>query len=69
MLVVDYIGVKYTGKENTKQHMSALKEDYKISTDWGGGGYWTDLGLGLPSGQGILVNDGVCGKRINTAST
>ena len=69
ILVVDESGVKYTGKGHAKHTMIALKEDYKISTNWEGEIYWTDLELGLPRGQGTFVNAGVCRISINTGLT
>ena len=35
-LVVGDFGVKHTGKEHAKKQMSALKEYYKIFTNWEG---------------------------------
>ena len=35
-LVVEYLGVKYVGKEHVNHLMRVLKEKYEISEDWGG---------------------------------
>jgi hypothetical protein len=35
-LVVDDVGIKYWGKENTDHLLNALKENYEVTEDWAG---------------------------------
>ena len=35
-VVVDNFGVKYEGRENAQNIISALEDLYKVTTDWGG---------------------------------
>ena len=42
-LVVDDFGVKYVGKEHADHVVRVLKENYKISEDWGGKIYWINV--------------------------
>jgi hypothetical protein len=34
--VVDYFGIKYSGKENADHLLNALKENYEVTEDWAG---------------------------------
>jgi hypothetical protein len=38
-LVVDYLGIKYPGKENADHLLNALKENYEVTEDWAGNLY------------------------------
>jgi hypothetical protein len=35
-LVVDYLGIKYIGRDNAEHLMASIKKNYDISSDWTG---------------------------------
>jgi hypothetical protein len=39
LLVVDYFGIKYIGRENAEHLMNSIKKNYDISSDWTGSAY------------------------------
>ena len=40
VLCVDYVGIKYVGKQHAAHLLNASKEQYEISIDWKGDSYF-----------------------------